>query len=107
MDKICFFLVLAKWYFLIYVSLHNYELFRLDMKEEKEPGPYLYSHHRQHLHRDPVELIKAAPSPCLSQAFVDVPTGLIRQKEAKTVKWQCSEKQKYIKNTVYFIDLFT
>lgn len=44
------FLVLAKVVFLIYVSLHNYKQFRLEIKEVEEPGPYLYSHHRQHLH---------------------------------------------------------
>ena len=68
------------------------------MEEEKEePGPYLYSHHRQHLHGDSVELIKAAPSPCLSQAFVDVPTGLVRQKAAKTNSQtqRLEGKQKY------------
>lgn len=42
---------------------------------------YLYSHHRKHLHRYPVKLVKAAPSSCLSQAFVDVPTGLWTQRD--------------------------
>lgn len=73
------------------------------MKEEEEPGPYLYSHYRQHLHWDPVELIKAAPSPCLSQAFVDVPTGLVKQKDKQLHGKEFRKKQKYIRNTVYFI----
>lgn len=38
---------------------------------------YLNSHHRQHLHRDPVKFVETAPRPCLSQAFVDVPAGLV------------------------------
>lgn len=32
----------------------------------------LHSHHGQHLHRDPVELIEASPHSCLSQTLVDV-----------------------------------
>lgn len=40
------------------------------------PSPYLDSHHRQDLHRDSVKLIKTAPGTSLSQAFVDVATGL-------------------------------
>ncbi len=36
----------------------------------------LNCHHRQHLHRDPVELIEAAPGPRLCQTFVDVPNRL-------------------------------
>lgn len=36
----------------------------------------LYSYHRQHFHQDPVELIKAAPHPCLSQTLINVTYGL-------------------------------
>lgn len=40
---------------------------------------YLYSDDRQHLHRDSVELVKAAPGPSLSQTLIDVSTRLERQ----------------------------
>lgn len=46
--------------------------------------PYLHCHHRQHLHRDPVELIEAAPSARLRQAFVDVSTRLFEWRQQKT-----------------------
>lgn len=36
----------------------------------------LYCDHRQHFHWDPVELIKAAPHPCLSQTLINVSYGL-------------------------------
>lgn len=32
----------------------------------------LHSYHRQNVHRDPVEFIKATPHSCLSQALIDV-----------------------------------
>lgn len=37
---------------------------------------YLHSNHGQHLHCNAVELIEAAPGTGLSQAFVDIATGL-------------------------------
>lgn len=48
--------------------------------------PYLHRHHRQHLHRDPVELVEAAPSARLRQAFVDVSTRLVGWREKKEKK---------------------
>ena len=46
-------------------------------RQENWTCSYLYGHHGQHLHGDPVKLVKAAPRPRLSQAFVDAPTGLV------------------------------
>lgn len=46
---------------------------------------HLHGDHRQHFHRNPVKLIEAAPGTCLSQAFVDVATGLWDNKD-KTEK---------------------
>lgn len=45
---------------------------------------YLHRHHGQHLHRDPVELVEAAPSARLRQAFVDVSTRLRGRRQEKT-----------------------
>ena len=36
----------------------------------------LHSHDGEHLHRDTVELIKAAPSSSLGQTLVDIANGL-------------------------------
>lgn len=42
---------------------------------------HLHSYHRQNLHRDPVELIKASPHPCLGQSFINVTYGLLKATE--------------------------
>lgn len=36
----------------------------------------LYSHYREYLNRDTVELVKTAPGPSLGKTFVDVANGL-------------------------------
>lgn len=38
--------------------------------------PYLYCHHRQDLHGDPIKFIKAAPGTGLSEALIDVAARL-------------------------------
>lgn len=45
-------------------------------------GPYLHGDHRQDFHGDSVKFIEAAPGSSLSQALVDVSTGLGR------VRWE-------------------
>lgn len=41
---------------------------------------HLHRNDRQDLHQDAIELIEAAPGACLGKSFVDVPTGLERNR---------------------------
>lgn len=50
-------------------------------------SPYLYSNHRQDLHRDPVKLVKATPGSRLCQALVDISTGLQRESRIREREW--------------------
>ena len=56
-------------------------------RQENWTCSYLYGHHEQHLHGDPVKLVKAAPRHRLSQAFVDAPTGLVDTERQRHSDW--------------------
>lgn len=82
----------------IHTSCHHNDVltwkgFREQLRRRYWICSYLYGHHGQHLHRDPVKFIKATPCPRLSQAFVDVPTGLVdRERQRQIFRWTQRDK---------------